>query len=192
MSLVKKVQSSLALRNATVDALVELVVEEPPASLVEAEVERRVHDMGHRLEQQGANLAQYLEAVGQTGEELLSELRAQAAPSVKADLALRAVAETEGIEPTEEDIDAEIERLARTYDLKPNQVRRNLERADQMPAVRSDWKKSKALEWLLEHVETVDAEGQPIDRALLSASAPPDSDSEAASEVPQDEETGER
>ena len=36
-----------------------------------------------------------------------------------------------------------------------------------MPAVRSDWKKSKALDWLVEHVEVVDADGQPIDRALL-------------------------
>ena len=61
----------------------------------------------------------------------------------------------------------EIERLAASYNVKPAELRRNLERADQMPAVRSDWKKSKALEWLVEHVEVVDSDGQPIDRALL-------------------------
>lgn len=207
MALVKRVQASMALRNATVDALIELVAEDPPASLVDAEVERQVHEMGHRLEQQGATINDYLEATGQSGPELVEALRQQALPSVKADLALRAVAEAEGIEPTEEDIDAEMERLAAAYNMKPAQVRRNLERADQMLAVRSDWRKTRALEWLLEHVEIVDPDGQPIDRALLE----PDLEDEAsedgadtdvaeassagadsAEDVPQDEETGEQ
>lgn len=181
-SLIKKVQSQLALRNATVDALVELVPEEPPSTLVDAEVQRQLHDLSHRLEQQRATIEQYLAATGQTGEQLLESVRQQAVPSVKADLALRAVAEAEGIEPTEEDIEAEIGRLAEAYQTKPAELRRSLERADQMPAVRSDWKKSKALEWLLGHVEIVDAEGHVIDRALLE----PDTSTNAVDEPPQE------
>jgi trigger factor len=46
-------------------------------------------------------------------------------------------------------------------------VRAQLEAADQMPAVRSDIRKAKALEWLMEHVEIVDEEGKAIDRADL-------------------------
>ena len=109
-------------------------------------------------------------------------MRQQAVPSVKADLALRAVAEAEGIEPTEADIDAEIERLAEAYERKPAQVRKDLERAEQMPAVRSDWKKSKALEWVVERVEIVDEEGHPVDRALLEPDAPSEEGAEGGSE----------
>ena len=167
MALVKRVQATMALRNNTVEALVELVSDDPPSSLIDAEVERQLHDMGHRLESQGATIADYLQATGQEPESLVAALRDQSVPAVKADLALRAVAEAEGIEPTEEDIDAEIDRLARAYNMKPAQARRNLERADQMLAVRSDWKKTRALDWLLEHVEIVDEEGNPVDRALL-------------------------
>ena len=218
MAMVKRVQASMALRNAAVEALVELVSDDPPQSLVDAEVERQVHEMGHRLERQGATINDYLEATGQSGPELVEALREQAVPAVKADLALRAVAEAEGIEPTEEDIDAEIERLAQAYNMKSRQVRLNLERADQMLAVRSDWRKTRALEWLVEHVEIVDPEGQPIDRALLeldqqdSASedeatteevttgespeapeaSPAGGGSASAEDVPQDEETGEQ
>ena len=45
-----------------------------------------------------------------------------------------------------------------------------------MPAVRSDLRKRKALEWLIEHVEIVDEDGNPIDRAALEprASRPED------------------
>jgi trigger factor len=185
--LIKRIQAAMALRNGAVDALVQLVDVDPPAPLVDTEVERRMHDLGHRLEQQRVTVAQYLEATGQTEEQVAAGLREGAAQSVKADLALRAVAEAEHFEPTESDMDAEIERLAQSFQMKPAELRRNLERADQMPAVRSDWKKNKALEWLVEHVELVDAEGQPIDRALLE----PEPVSEVEVEASADQETGE-
>jgi trigger factor len=183
MTLVKRYQASMALRNATVDAVVQLVDSDPPESLVDAEVQRGLHDLGHRLEGQGATVSDYLEATGQSAEQFIDMLRQQAIPGVKADLALRAVAEAEGLEPTEEDIEAEISRLATSYGTKPAEVKRNLERADQMPAVRSDWKKSRALEWLVEHVEIVDAEGHTIDRALLELESAPLDEAEDAKEV---------
>jgi trigger factor len=179
ISLIKRVQARMALRNSAVEALVELVDVDPPAPLVNAEVERRVHDLEHRLQAQKASVSQYLEATGQTPEQVVEGMREGAAEAVKADLALRAVAESEHLEPTEADLDAEIERLADSYQIKPAELRRNLERADQMPAVRSDWKKSRALEWLVEHVEVVDADGQPIDRALLEPDIPPEEPEEA-------------
>ena len=62
-------------------------------------------------------------------------------------------------------------------------IRRRLDRGDQLPAVRSDIRKGKALEWLVEHVEIVDEEGRPVDRALL---APPNLEAEASNlEAPQ-------
>jgi hypothetical protein len=79
-------------------------------------------------------------------------------------------------------VDAEITRLAERYatkGTKPAQLRRQLERADQLPAVRSDVRKSKALEWLLDRVEVVDEEGHPIDRAVLSAEPEPQGEGEA-------------
>jgi trigger factor len=187
LSVVKRVQASLALRNSTLEALVELVDVDPPAPLVDAEIERRVHDLEHRLEGQRVTLDQYLEATGQNPEELVASLREGAVFAVKADLGLRAVAEAEHFDPTDADIDTEVQRLAGSLKVKPAELRRNLERADQMPAVRSDWKKSKALEWLVEHVEVVDADGQPIDRALLE----PETATEEADDTKQDRETGE-
>jgi trigger factor len=168
IGLVKRVQAQLALRNQAVEGLVEMVPEDPPEPLVDQETERRAQDLQQRLAAQGATIPQYLEATGQTEEQIIAELRTSAVQAVKADLALRAIADAEGIEVDETDVDAEIARLAERLEQKPAQLRRQLERADQMPAVRSDVSKSKALEWLVEHVEVVDEAGHPIDRALLS------------------------
>ena len=69
---------------------------------------------------------------------------------------------------------------------KPDQVRKQFERNDQVPLVRSDIRKRKALEWLLEQVEVVDESGAPVDRAALTVEdetaedADPDTDAEPA------------
>ena len=166
---VKILQAQLTLREHALNALAELVTDDAPAPLVEAEVERRVHDLGHRLEAQDATFEQYLGVIGQTPEQFIEELRASAVPAVKADLALRALADAEGLEVTEEDVDAEIARLAEALDQPPSDVRRSLVSGDRLPAVRSDLRKGKALAWLLEHVDVVDPEGKPIERAELQA-----------------------
>jgi trigger factor len=181
-TLMKKVQATMALRNGTVDALVQLVDIDPPQPLVDAEVERQAHELGHRLEAQGATFADYLTATGGTQEQLVADLRAAAVPAVKADLALRAVADAEGLNPDDDDVMAEITRLAESNKMQPSQLLLQLERNEQLPAVRSDLRKSKALEWLVERVELVDTDGQPIDRALLTLeqdSTPDDDDAES-------------
>jgi len=189
MESVRRVQAALALRDGTVEALVELVEIDAPEPLVQAEIERRAHELSHRLEQQGATIAQWLQATGQSEDQAVAALREAAVPSVKADLGLRAVADAEALEATDEDVDAEIGRLAQAYQMKPAVLRANLERGGQMPAVRSDLRKQKALDWLVEHVELVDPEGRPVDRALLApenlgAESPSEPAGEAAETAP--------
>jgi trigger factor len=150
-----------------VDAIAKLVEEEMPEALVEREMERRLHDIAHRLQAQGADLPQYLEALGKSQDEFVAELRAGAIEGVKADLALRAVADAESLEADDADLEVEIGRLAERLGQKPAAVRRSLDRADQLPAVRSDIRKGKALEWLVDNVEIVDEEGRSVDRALI-------------------------
>ena len=133
-----------------------------------------LHDLAHRLEAQGATIAQYLEATGQTEEQLVD-----GAASGRRRRRSRPIWPC-GRSPTPRSIEAD-RRGHRRRDRpdgrvasrsKAGRASRQLERADQMPAVRSDWKKSKALEWLVDHVEIVDTEGHPIDRALLEPDKP--------------------
>jgi trigger factor len=165
---VKRVQAQLALRSQALQALTELVSEEMPEPLVSSELQRQAQDLEDRLAAQGSTLPEYLEAIGQREETLVAELHQRASESVKADLALRALADAESIEVSDAEVDAEIERLAGRIGQKPAQLRRQLERDDRLPAIRSDLRKSKALEWLVEHVEVVDEEGHQIDRGLFT------------------------
>ncbi len=181
---IRRVQTQMALRDGVIASLVALVDDEAPESLVEAEVERRANDLQHRLSHQGASIQQYLEATGTTGEALIAQLREQAVDSVKADLALRAVVDAEHIDVDDDELDAEIARIAERVGEPVSTVRSQLERAEQLPAVRSDIKKGKALEWLVEHAEVVDEDGKPVDRALLEPT-PPEPDEPASDEPDQ-------
>ncbi|MDQ3385552.1 MAG: trigger factor [Actinomycetota bacterium] len=192
LSAIKRVQTQMALRDGVIAALVALIEDEAPEPLVEGEVERRADDLQHRLSHQGASIQQYLEATGTTGEALIGQLRDQAVDAVKADLGLRAVAEAEQLEATDDEVDAEIARIAERVDQPVAAVRLQLERAEQLPAVRSDLRRGKALEWLVEHAEVVDEDGKPVDRALLQppeALGEPDADEHLHDEHTHDEHT---
>jgi len=158
------VQAQMALQERALDALVELVTEDVPEVLVAEELSERIHDLNHRLEHQKISLAQFLALSGREEQDLLDELQASALRGVKADLALRALVEAEQIEVTEEELDAEFAAMSERLDMDAEQVREQLDRAGRLPAVRSDQRKAKALRWLLDNVELVDEEGNPISR----------------------------
>jgi trigger factor len=163
----KKIQAQMQLNERTREALAKLVEDEPPATLVEQEIQQRLQEMAMRLSAQGLDLEQWLEATGKAPQELLDEMRAPAGEGVKVDLALRAVADAEQIQCDDDDVEAEIEAIAERVREKPGKVRERLERGGQLPGLRSDIKKRKALDWLIERVELVDQNGKPLERGEL-------------------------
>ena len=173
--MVKKVQARMAVQQKTAEALAELVDEEVPQALVDQEVQNRLQDLAMRLQAQGIGIEQYLASTGQDQEAFIADLRETATGGVKVDLALRAVAEAEGIEVDDDELEAEFQAVAERVGEKVAKVRKQLERNGQVSAVRSDLRTRKALEWLVEHVELVDEGGSTIDRADLEM-APDTSD----------------
>jgi trigger factor len=173
---VKQMRAQMALREKVGEALAELVAEDVPEALVVRELQERLNDLGMRLQAQGMTLEQWLGGTGRSQEELLEELRATATTAAKVDLALRAVAEAEEIDATDEDLATEVDVAAQRLGIDSEKVRADLERADQVQAIRSDIKKRKALDHLVETVEIVDDEGNPVDRADLEVEVDDTSD----------------
>ena len=156
----------LLLDRAT-SALAELVEEDPPEALVNTELRNRAESLVNSLQAQGVTMEQYMAMTGQEPATLTEGLTSAATTAVKVDLALRSVADAEGIEVSDDDLEAEYQRIAVRVNQKVNQVRRAYERNDAVSGLRAEIRKAKALEWLLRHVEIVDTEGHEIDRDLL-------------------------
>jgi trigger factor len=169
---VRVAQAREALLDGATTSLAQLVDEEPPEALVAPELRRRAENTVQRLAQQGIGLEQFLAATGQDTDAFVEQLRGAASTAVKVDLALRAVAEAEGLGVDDDELDAEFERIARAVGQKPSVVRKAYEREDAVVGLTAELRKRKALSWLLRHVEVVDPEGRPIDRTLLVGDDP--------------------
>ncbi|MGH9044569.1 MAG: trigger factor [Acidimicrobiales bacterium] len=165
--------AQLAWRSNTLDALAGLVEdEEVPEVLVQDELNRLVHELGHRLEAQGISMDRFIEITGQDVDALLAEMRRDALRGVKTDLGLRAVAHKENIEVDDAEIDARVIRSAEQLEMAPGELRRRLDTSGRMSEVRSEQRKSKALVWLLDRVQLVDEQGKPASRDELRESEP--------------------
>jgi trigger factor len=169
---VKLVQSQMALREKTIEAVAELVNDDDvPEVLVDSEVNERLHDLQHRLEAQKLGLSEYLQATGRTPDDLLGAVRGESHKAVKADLALRALAEAESLVISDEELDEEMVSMAARMETTAKALRRQLDTAGRTGAVRSELRKAKALQWLLDNVELFDEEGNPMSRDDLKADA---------------------
>ncbi|MEO7571235.1 MAG: trigger factor [Acidimicrobiales bacterium] len=183
MTKVRKAQAQMAFQEKVGEALAALVTDEVPPPLVSQEMQERLQDLAMRIQAQGMQLDQYLAMTGTEPEAFSQELRETATAAVKVDLALRAVAEAEGIECTEDDLQGDLDAVAARVGQDADVVRQTFERDGRLSAVRSDIRKRKALEWLLERAEVLDPEGATIDRSELELPSEDDEDDGATDEV---------
>jgi trigger factor len=179
LELYARVQTQMLVRDKVLEAASELVEIDAPEPLVAQEMERRLHDLHHRLEPQGVNITQYLDAIGQDQEAFVANVREGATRAVKADLALRAVVAQEGIAASDDELGAEIERLAERLGESAAKVRRDLEQRGALEAVRSEITRGRALEYLVERASVVDEHGTAVDLTLPEA---PEAEEEEAEE----------
>ena len=180
---VKLMQSQMALRQKSLEALSALVSDDDlPEVLVDAEVNERLHDLQHRLEAQKLSLPEYFQATGTSPDELLDAVRVDARAAVKSDLALRALVEAEELTVSGDELDAELAATAERMGTTATALRQQLDTAGRTEAVRSELRKGKAMEWLLDHVELFDEEGNPMTREDLEVDASKDDEVEQSEE----------
>ena len=168
LDIYSRIQSQMVVRDRVLEAAAALVTIDVPDTLVTAEMERRLHDVAHRLEEQGVTMTipQYLAAIGQDPNQYIEELREHSTQVVRSDLALRSVIAQEDIAATEEEVDTEVIRLAQQMEQKPAALRKDLERRGVLEAVRSDIARGKALSFLVDHATVVDESGNTVDLSL--------------------------
>ncbi len=119
-------------KNAVIQKAVENSTVDIPAVMIDHRVGDMINDLAQRLQYQGLSFEQYLQYAGTSQNELMEKYRPQAEQSVKTELVLEAVAKAEGIEASDEEIQAEIEKYAAQYKQEPAQFRKILEQRGEL------------------------------------------------------------
>ena len=139
--------------NALMEKIVDSMEGEIPAVLIEERIDDNVREFAYNMSAQGLGLDTYLKFTGSTPESLRESMRETATKHVKTRLALEAIVRAEGIEVSDEEIDAEYQRYADDYNMDKARVmemvpvksmRKDLACSKALDVVRTSGKVSKA------------------------------------------------
>ncbi|MEI8200366.1 MAG: trigger factor [Eubacteriales bacterium] len=117
-----KVHAVADFQNAVVKVACDNAVVEIPDCMVDTEVDQLADEQANRMKYQGIELEQYLQYVGQTMEDFRAGLVPVAKVRVKSNLVIEAIAKAENIVATDEDVDAEAEKMAAQYNMKKEEL----------------------------------------------------------------------
>ena len=109
-----------------VDALVDITEVDIPQPMIDEEVENIIRDRDYSLRSQGLSLDDYMKYTGMTLEKLREQTVPTAERQVKTRLALEKIVELEKIEATEEDTEAEFQKLSEAYGMDVETIKKSL------------------------------------------------------------------
>ncbi len=138
----KETEAKTDFENQLIEQVVENMECEVPECMFDHRTDEMIQDYSYRLQMQGIDLNTYLSYLGQDMDSFKASFRSGAENQVKASIALEAIVDAEKIEATEEEIDAEIAKLAEQYQMEAEQIK-NAVPADQ---IATDIKTRKAVE----------------------------------------------
>ena len=125
-----------------IDALIEKLDADIPEAMFTAETENFVRDYDTRLRMQGLDLKTYFQYTGMNLDSLREQLRPQAEKQVKTRLALEKIAELEAIAASDEEVEAEYNRLAEAYGMEADKIKETIAAED----IAADLKVKKAVD----------------------------------------------
>jgi trigger factor len=135
------------LEDKVVNAVLERHTFTVPEAMVMRQIAHQVEHARERLRRQGIDP----DRVPWDVPKLVAELRPGAEQAVKRALILEAVAQREGLDATDAEVDAEIENIGRASQRPAPAVRRMMEKSGDLDALRLGLRERKTLDFLIEH-----------------------------------------
>lgn len=120
----KETNAKTDFENQLLEQVVENMEVEIPEIMFQQKCDDMMNDYSYRLQMQGLDLKTYLGYLGQTEEQFKAQFMDGAKQQVKVELAINAIIDAESINATEEEIDAEVAKLAEQYGMEADQIKK--------------------------------------------------------------------
>ena len=121
----KRKKEDEAVQKAVENAQMEI-----PEAMVETQASNMVDEFAQRMQGQGLTMEQYMQYTGTTREKMVEQMKEQAKKRIETRLVLEAVAKAENIQVSDEDLDKEIEEMAKVYQMEADQLKKYLGEAE--------------------------------------------------------------
>lgn len=119
----KEAAANEAFETELINQLVQNVEGDIPEAMYENRINEIVRDFEYRMQAQGMALAQYLQYTGMDMDGFRKGFREQAEKQVKLRLALEKIAQLEDIQVSEDDLNAEYNKMAEQYNMEAEKIK---------------------------------------------------------------------
>ena len=123
-----------------------------PEAMIDTQCETMVNEFAQRIAQSGLSMDQYLQFSGMTVDQLKEQVRPEAETRIKSSLVLEQIAKEENIEVSDEDIDAEIEKMAKAYGMEADKLKEYMGDSEK-ESMKRDLAITKAVDLIMENVK---------------------------------------
>ncbi len=148
-------EADRAFESALMEKVSEAAKVELPAAMIEDEINTELQNFDYQLRSQGMSLEQYSKMLGGDLSGFKNSIRPSAEKQVRLRVVLNAIAEAEGLEATEEDLNGEYQKLSEQYGMDVEKIKAAVPAED----ISTDLKVRKARDLIVaEAVATAPAE----------------------------------
>ena len=119
----KASEAKSKMEDAVIEAIINDSRMEIPDAMVDTQTKQMAQDYAGRLQQQGLSLEQYFQFTGMDMNKFLDQMRPGALKRIQSRLVLEAVVKAEGIQVSDEEFDAEIAKMAGTYQMEADKLK---------------------------------------------------------------------
>lgn len=143
-------------RRAKEDEAIKKIVEKSemdiPDAMIDMQVQNMIQEFAQRLAQQGLNIDQYMQFSGMTVDKMKEQLRPEAVMRIQSSLVLEQIVKEENIEPSDEEIDAQLDKMAAAYGMDADKLKEFIGETEK-ESVKRDVAIEKAVDFILENAK---------------------------------------
>ncbi|MCE5089896.1 trigger factor [Staphylococcus devriesei] len=154
----ENVEKEEAINKATENVTIDI-----PQAMIDTELDRMVQEFGQRIQQQGLDLQTYFQISGQDESQLREQMKDDAEQRIKTNLTLSAIADKENIEATDEDIDKELEKMSKQFNISVEDIKQTLGNTD---IIKNDVRIQKVIDLIRDNAKYVESTKE--DKKLIS------------------------
>lgn len=126
----KESEAKAKKESEAIEKVVEAAKMDIPQAMIDTQVNRMLEDFAMRLQQHGLSVEQYFQYTGMTADKIMEEMKPEAVKRIKNSLVLEAVAKAENIEVSEEEFEAELQKMADMYKMEIEKIKEFMQDAE--------------------------------------------------------------
>ena len=138
------------MKNSVIEKVFEANEIDIPDVMVESEIDSMMSEFDQQLRGQGMDLDTYFQYVGKTAEDFRKEVKEDAYKRVKTRMLISKIAEQENFEVSNDEINTELENMAKQYGLEADKLREMIG-AENVGMIAGDIKIRKAVEFIYDN-----------------------------------------